>query len=233
MKSPSIVSLAVLLLVVFSAAMMVMKRPSPGASDADTNHPSPAVPEVDLLAHLEALAEGNQELRDRLSALELIPAAPARTPAAGYVTDEEFQAFREEVLAALDALAPGGAAKPAKLDEQVADALGEIRRQEAYAQAYANHEKSTSSVDGRVQGWSRWLGLDDVQQGQLNDLINERDEREREYLHAWKEGADEAALEEMRSSMHRDHFQSVRQILTPDQAATMSQKFGDGEDDEG
>ena len=116
-----------------------------------------------------------------------------------------------------------------KLEGQVAQALKKIRRDEAYRDAVAAHEKRTATLGQRVEIWSDWLELDDYQRDQLSGFMRVRDTREREYLDAWEKGASRETLDEMRRGYEREFIRSLRGAVTPAQAETLNEKFGDEE----
>ena len=189
-----------------------------------------AAPEVDLLGRLEFLAAENKQLQSRIASLELRP-APKRAPASGFVKQEAFEAFQEEVRAALLSGKPT-LAKAEELGEEVAVALDTIRRDEAYALALEDHEKMESGAERRIQGWSNWLKLDQGQEELMVGIMEEQRSRSGEVLRAWEDGVDSETIEAMQASARQDHFRSIRAILSPDQSDVMSGKFGDEEDDD-
>lgn len=229
MRSPLLVSFLALTLSVVGI-VLVLTQGTPSASDDGEGARQAAAPQVDLLGRLDALAVENRGLRSRLASLELRPAAN-RAPAAGFVPLGDFEAFQEEVRAALES---GGVAlaQPERLGEEVAVALDTIRRDEAYARAVGDHEKSEANVTQRIRGWSNWLGLDQGQEELMVGILADQSSRNAEVLRAWEEGADTETIEAMRTSVRRDHFRSIRAILSPEQSTMMSGKFGDEEDDD-
>ncbi len=229
MRNPLLVSFLALVLSLVGIFVTLTLGTSSAADGGGDDRPA-ATPQIDLLGRIDALASENQKLRSRLSSLELKP-APKRAPASGFVSQETFEAFQEEVRAALSAEKPL-LAKSEGLEKEVAVVLDTIRRDEAYAQAVRDHEKQEANVDGRIRGWSNWLELDQGQEELLVDILAEQSSRNSEVLRAWEEGADTETIEAMRASARQDHFRSVRAILSPEQAATMGSKFGDEEDDD-
>jgi len=189
-----------------------------------------AVPEVDLLGRIELLVAENKQLQSRIASLELRP-APKRAPATGFVQQEVFEAFQEEVRAALSKGKPT-LAKAEGLEEEVAVALDTIRRDEAYGRALEDHKKMEAGVERRIQGWSSWLALDQGQEELMVGIMEEQRSRNEEVLRAWEDGVDSETIEAMQASARQDHFRSIRAILSPDQSAQMSGKFGDEEDDD-
>lgn len=220
MNTPAVLS-ALALAVSGSVLFVVLGQPP--AAEA---RPEAAGPDSDLAGRLEALAAENEDLRARVQGLELVPAPTPREPVVGYVSRDEFEAFRDEVLAALEARG-GGKAAPKRIEDEVAVALDAIRRSEGISKATENLDKRSQDVDRRVQGWSRWLDLDESQAEQLSVLMEDRNAREREVLLSAKESGDGAGYEEQLQEIQRDFHRTVRTMLSPEQEATMNQKVGD------
>ena len=89
-----------------------------------------------------------------------------------------------------------------------------------------------AGVERRIQGWSSWLTLDQGQEELMVGIMEEQRSRNEEVLRAWEDGVDSETIEAMQASARQDHFRSIRAILSPDQSAMMSGKFGDEEDDD-
>ena len=220
MKSPAVLS--ALALAVSGAALLVVLGDAPGG-EARTDAVGP---EVDLSGRLEALAAENEKLRARVQSLELVPAPTPREPVAGYVSRDEFEAFRDEVLAALEGR-EGGKPTPKGIQEEVAVALDAIRRDESFTKASSDLDKRAGTVDRRVQSWSKWLDLDDGQAEQLAVMMEDRDAREREVLLSAKESGDAGDYQQQLREIELSYHTSVRTLLTPEQEAQINQKGGD------
>lgn len=181
-------------------------------------------------ARFEALERENEELRSRLRGLELdVPAAapnesaePQRQPDGGYVGRTEFEDFRREVRLALEGLGAGPLASQEGFQEQVAQALEELREDELKG-------KGGKQLEDEVSAYSNWLGFNEVQQEQWRVALEQRAARGQELLDAWQSGSvDEAGITQMKQQNAAAFEAEVTRILTPSQLTTYRSKSGGG-----
>ncbi len=243
MKSAMFVAVIALVMSAITMGVVLLEEE---ASSTHEGGPAPLIPastDVEILTRLEALRDVDRMLLERLARLEERPLPalektagdPANTEARSGV-DERLEVLAKE-LEALRATVEswsrpeGIPLPPEQLEGQVAEALESIQRDKEYAQALAGFEKRTASLEPRVQSWSNWLRLDEYQRIRLTEIMTERDVQERDFLKAWESGQDRESVDQMRKDSEREFFRSVRSLLSPDQAESFSEKFGDDEQD--
>lgn len=224
MKSTLVLSLLALLLCAAGLVTSLVNLKAAGNPTASEPAEEALHPEDDLRLRLKRLEEENGRLSDRLATLERLPVAPARQP----VTEEslpreEFEAFREEIAAALASRGPFGSETPQETllcKEQIADTLAEIRLEET-------QQAIQKKIDGRLEGLDetmpkleRWLQLTPQQSEQLRSVLLARYEREAELVRRWKEGEDPDVLGELKTSDLELHRAELARILSPHQLET-------------
>lgn len=242
--SPVVPLLAAAAIGALSAAVTTSLM-SPGAPrESEQASPAALVPEPspepssvpELLDQIRGLRDANQELRQRLAALELRPAPETRSPAQDFVPREVFDAFKEEVedwmvdriVAAADS--PEQAATP-EFREQVAEALQSIRKNEAVVRVKKDQEHRAAELEERVTRVSEWLALDSFQTNEMRTILSEKDERDRLLIRMWEEGTDNEVLGDTKRA-NREEFQTaLERVLAPQQLETFRSKYGgDGKD---
>lgn len=189
-----------------------------------------SVDEAAWAARFDALERENEELRSRLRGLELeVPQAapsesaePQRQPEGGYVSRAEFEAFQREMRLALEGLGAGPLASKEGFQEQVVQALDELREEER------QREKGKQFED-EIRAYSNWLGFNEVQQTQWRTALEQRAARNQQLYDAWKSGSvDDAGVAQMRQQNAAAFDAEVTRILTPDQLSTYRRKFAEG-----
>ena len=212
MKIPLIVSILALAL---SAGAVVAMLANPGASDPEESAVAPVVagPDAELLAEVEAL-------RERVAELEMspVPTPVERAPAPdGFVTKEDFAAFREEVLAALDGSSLVSSIQVPAFKDTLADTLEEINRDNAVAKADASYQKRVDGIDDRMTKLDASLGLDRRQSHALRSELLAKYEREAEIVRRYHQGEPDEVIGEVKMTDHRMHQEALASILTPEQ----------------
>lgn len=169
-----------------------------------------------LDARVSQLEEENSALRLRLAELENRPQGMARMPVKGFVSNEEFEEFQDEVLRTLhsnEAVVP----QPHVFKEQVASVLGEIRKEETVESIKGYHEKRHNRLDKDLEGLEKRLQLTPFQKDELRMTILAHYERESEQLRLWESGLKD---EDMGARKRQDgeQFQTdLESVLTPEQ----------------
>ena len=179
---------------------------------------------------LGALERENEELRSRLRGLELeVPevvsaewAEPQRQPEGGYVSRAEFEAFMREVRLALEGLGASPLASQEGFQEQVAQALDELREDERKG-------KGGRKLEDEISAYRDWLGFNEVQEEQWRVALEQRADRNQELRDAWQSGSvDEAGIAQMKQQNAAAFEAEVTRILTPSQLTTYRSKSGGG-----
>lgn len=173
-------------------------------------------------ARVQILMDQNARLLERIVALESRPAggAESRIVAGGsFVAQEDFDAFREEMLGALEGLGAGRltAARGGDLENEVVGALSQIRKDERAAAARAMEEKRLRRLDDRMAKMDDWLGLTPQQSGEMRSALQTQMDRNAELTRRWKAGEDSDALGELKAGDQEAHRAELSAILTPDQ----------------
>jgi len=234
MKGPLIVSLVALAL---SAVAVTSMLRGPEALEPDEGLsalPAPG-PEVELLARVEALSEENSELRERLTKLELRPAAQKREPAMqGFATVEEVDVLRSELAALREELASPDMlparpieASPAFKD-QVASTLTQLRKQERVDKVRSQLDRRLEHLEETMPKINEWLGLSAHQSNEMRSALLARYDRESELVRRWEAGEDPELLGEVKVADREAHRNDVRAFLTPDQLATYESRQSSG-----
>lgn len=174
---------------------------------------------AELAARVEALVAENRALRERLEVLELRPAVEARAPVVsldGLVPQEEFDAFKDSVEQALAGL--GGASPPAGgLKEQVAEALGTIRKEERVQSVKASQERRVAGLDETMPKLEERLGLSPYQSGRLRSALLAQYEREAELIRLWEQSVDDELLGQRKTDDLRTFSDELAGFLSEEQ----------------
>jgi len=189
---------------------------------------APELPSVDLQALQEAVSRLQKENQELRMELEMLGAAPAREPVAGFVPLAEFEAFRDEVLAALPKR--GAAAEvvagsaPDVFEDRVANALIEIRQKEQFDAVRDYHEKRNARFDEDVENLANWLEMNADQVSEMRRALLLQYDREAEQARRWEAGEDPQVLGELKRTDGEAFDRDLRTFLSDEQAET----FWDG-----
>ena len=211
---------AVLLLALWTTVAVPAEVVEPAAARAEAG-PS----------EVGALRDEVAALRRRLLAAEARPEplpsdAPEREPAGGYVSREEFEAFREELFARLDALDAGGAAVEAHpeaddpLKARVADVLQEVRKEEAVEGVRKYHDYRRERLEAHLETYQEWLGLDSYQVDEMRVALSTHYDREDEQMRRWEEGESDEALGQLKAIDGALFYEDLEAFLGPEQLET-------------
>ena len=239
MKSPLIVALLALAVSAVGFTTVFMNAPGPRSTPSKGSRgaaPEPAAtlgPGPDLLARIGELAQENRELRDRLTSLELRPAPEQRAPVTGaFVSREEFDAFRDELLASLGGsrrLVEASHEKPPPMEledfrEHVAGVLYDIRKQEAVAK-FRSLDERTAELDEDMPRFEEWLELTRDQSDRMRSVLLAQYEREADIIRRWEEGEDPEVLGAMKRNDREVHREELAEVLTPEQFETYTSRM--------
>lgn len=226
----SLLSIAIAILTLVAVLLVILlSKPSAPAGDAGGAVAPVTVPDAQLGARVEELAEENRALRDRIAMLENRPAPVTRVPVLdGLVSQEEFTAFQEEVRDALGTTAPETSVGDPGLRDQVALVLSEIRKGESVDKARSGLEQSAERIDATMGKVDEWLELSPDQSEAMRSALLARYERDAELVRLWEAGEDEEILGEIKTTNRADHLDEVSRFLTPDQFDRYFNRGGGG-----
>jgi len=175
------------------------------------------------LARLEQLELENQSLQASLSALqglsEIGVPPRQRESADEWVALADFTAWQKDVLDRLRELESRPNA-PQIFQEEVADAVSALRKQEM-AERYRNDaEKRIAGVDQSVERMSAWLDLTADQSNLVREVLVAREQRNQEMIDLWRSGADDEAVGERKRNDAALYDTEMVRILSPQQLET-------------
>ncbi|MDA1264665.1 MAG: hypothetical protein O2816_06260 [Planctomycetota bacterium] len=188
--------------------------------EVDAAAPSRGVPS-EVGDQLKALGRDNRALRSRVDMLAAKLAGSDRSPVEGYLTRADL----EELLESLQR-PDASPLKPAGVEfkDTVADALADVRREEAAARAIQRGEKAIAQLDGRTAKMTDWLGLDPGQSERMREILEAQLARDIELAQQWESGVDPELLGQTKQS-NADAFRGDMQgLLTADQWETYSSR---------
>ena len=189
---------------------------------------APQPPSVDLQALQEAVSRLQKENEELRMELEMLGAASRREPVAGFVPLAEFEAFRDEVLAALP---KNGAVEevvesstPDAFEEKVASALIEIRQKEQFDAVRDYHEKRNARLEEDVENLANWLEMNADQVSEMRRALLVQYDREAEQARLWEAGENPEVLGELKRTDGEAFDRDLRTFLSDGQVET----FWDG-----
>lgn len=196
-----------------------------GAQDAPEAQTSVATPgerrspeNEELVARLDALATENEMLRARLGELERRPAPASRKPE-GFVSQEEFDAFREQMRAALAGPAPL-MSEPGALRDEIATALSDIRHEEAVQKVRDYQERRADRLEEDLVKLEEWLELSPYQAGAMRGILVAQYDREDEQRRLWEEGGADEILAERKRADGEEFYGELAEVLSEEQLNT-------------
>ena len=196
--------------------------------------PVPAQASAGLHAELDQLEQQGWILSERLSALEG-RSAPPGPPAAlsGYATEEELAALREELRMALGLRAPLAGRErldpgSAVFEEQVAEALSALRKQERARGYRAKQEGRLQWIAETMPKIEQWLALTPAQSGEMRAALEMQLQRDAQVLAAWEAGDGGESLGQVKQQNLQTHYQELSVILTPEQLQTYWSRVNGG-----
>jgi len=183
------------------------------SADNTTEVVSEALPDVKLLAQVQALQEENATLSERISALELRPVPTERVAA---VDNSDFE---EEVRAFMAKNEVKGGATPVALQSKVENALTAIREQEEIEKAEVARQKRDRWIANTIDKYSSDLGLTQFQTEEMNRTWIAKAEADAELGRIWESGseADRANIGALKEANNERHQANLQGFLSTDQ----------------
>jgi len=183
------------------------------SADNTTEVVSEALPDVKLLAQVQALQEENATLSERISALELRPVPTERVAA---VDNSDFE---EEVRAFMAKNEVKGGATPVALQSKVESALTAIREQEEIEKAEVARQKRDRWIANTIDKYSSDLGLTQFQTEEMNRTWIAKAEADAELGRIWESGseADRANIGALKEANNERHQANLQGFLSTDQ----------------
>ncbi len=228
MKNPILLSLVALIVSVVALAALLFRVPVGELEALPVALPGAGQSQAELLARLDALSEETRRLRNQLALLESSPSPEARTPVLdGFVSQEEFEAFRDEMRAAFAersefVVPPSGQSD--EFEAQVADTLSKIRLTESVEAARSKLSKLAGEVDATMPKITSWLELTPSQSESMRTALLDLYDREADLVRRWEAGEDPELLGETKRIDRETHRAQVAAFLTPQQLETYTSR---------
>ena len=174
---------------------------------------SEALPDVKLLAQVQALQEENATLSERISALELRPVPTER------VASIDNSDFEEEVRAFMAKNEVKGGATPVALQSKVESALTAIREQEEIEKAEVARQKRDQWISSTIAKAAPELGLTQFQTEEMNRTWIAKAEADAELGRIWESGSetDRANIGALKEANNERHQANLQGFLSTDQ----------------
>lgn len=174
---------------------------------------------LEAMGAIDDLLAESMQMHRRIEVLENTPEPIVRDPVDGYVSQQTFEAFQKEVR---DTLARQSDARvePEEFKGQIAGALIEIRRQEAFDKVREYQEKREDRLEEDIEKMADWLELGPHQVEGVRGALLAQYDREQEQRRLWEEGADEEVLGELKRTDGEAFDADLRGILTDEQRET-------------
>ncbi|MBC8329375.1 MAG: hypothetical protein H8E31_11575 [Planctomycetes bacterium] len=195
-----------------------------GPGGASGGASGPALTDAGLRAELDRLQERQWILGQQLEMLEDRPSAQASVAPslAGYATEDQLLALREEVRRSLGLPLPQGG--PGWLDpasggfeDLVAETLADLRKGEAARGFRAKQEGQLQRLDDTMPKIERWLGLTPAQTGEMRAALQMQLQRDAQVVAAWEAGGSGESLGLVKRQNLEAHYQELAAILDPGQ----------------
>ena len=147
------------------------------------------------------------------------------------VSQQELGELREalaEALAAKEVLQKTPLADPERFEEQVADSLVRIRKEEAVQKVRQHQDKRTERLEEDVAKIEEWLDLSAPQSDALRTALLTHYEREAEVRRLWEEGTPDEILGEQKRADGEAFYADLGEFLEPDQLESFWSSVGAG-----
>lgn len=234
MNKPPILSVLAFFIGVVALATALLRSPGPvPAPRGEVTQGVDPSSYREVLTRLDRLTEDNRVLRDSVAMLENASIAAPRTPVdTDHVTRSDFDTFRDEIRAALEAGAVGATlsakAKSADFKDEVAGTLREIRGEEARAATEAKHQRRVDRLDKLMPKLEAGLGLTGGQSNDLRAALVSHYDRQAELTRRWQAGEDPDVLGDVKRSDRQTHMAELSAILTPEQLQSFRESGAGG-----
>jgi hypothetical protein len=169
-----------------------------------------------LVARIADLEEQGRSLREELARIETTVAAASRVPVEPDVSPEDLEALRDELERALAGM-PASEPRAAALEEQVAEALTRIRREERAGTIRDQQERRLERLDEVLPQLEQRLGLTRYQSSRMRTALIDRYEREAEMLRMWQDGAGDQAVGQQKRADAEAFRDELASFLDEDQ----------------
>jgi hypothetical protein len=211
-----LLALACVLSALAATGFLLFGSPAPQAQEQTLSLPS----DEGLTARIDAVVEENRRLRDRISMLEARPMETQRAPITeDFVTRAELEALRQELLAqAADSGAQS--ADPLRWKAQVAEALTQVRKDEAVQSTRNFQEKRLARLDDDLLIVQAKLQLEPSQTSALRPVLQAAYDREAEVRRLWESGVDPQMLADRKAGDLEMFRTDIGRVLTPTQLDT-------------
>ena len=203
-----------------------------GAAASDPTSTGPVRDQSAAAIERNALLESRiEDLEARLRAAEMrkpTPAPTERVAAAPVITREEF----EELMARVDGMTaakPKSSSKSGKslakgdpvfddaFEDQVREALEQVRFEETVAKVRNDQERRIGRIDEDVAALTERLGLSRSQADEMHRALSTQYERETELVRRWQEGVADDILGEEKGTMYADFQADLESFLDEEQ----------------
>jgi len=210
-----------------AGASVALMLGSPSASVPRPIAPqhTPSAEDAALVARVAGLEEQCRALQDRHARLEALQMAASRAPAAPAVSSEDLEALRAELESAR---AGAPEPRPADLEDQVAEALTAIRREERAAAIRDRQERRLERLDEVLPQLEQRLGLTRYQSGRMRTALEDRYEREAELMSLWQGGAGDEVVRQRKQADAEAFRDDLASFLTEDQLQGFWSGGGEG-----
>ena len=192
---------------VASYALLPTTTRAEGGGEQEASPGTDAVSRNDLEQVVRAL-EG---LEGRVQELELRPSTTVRSPAGGAASPEDLAALRAELEEVKRA--GGNPAVVQDLEETIAGAVQSLRDGEALVEALEASKAGPAEITRLM---TSYLGLSEVQAGQVRDLYEEMAERGQQAMKDWASGTG-GSLIEVTKKIEEESQIRLEQLLYPEQ----------------
>ncbi len=177
---------------------------------------------LDFQSSIDSLQIANEQLRERLAALEMQSGSRSRVPSNGFASMDDIESLEKKLTNSLNSIDSGDAAIT---KERLAETLATIRHEEAVAKEKEKQAKWSAALETRVEKYSEWLQLDTYQEEELRQALVSKDERNSEMLQLWESGAPHEEVGAVKRENETFFQENLQRFLTPNQLQTFQQRL--------
>ena len=173
---------------------------------------------------LRALQNDSREMLERIAALEQRPLPTSSFSAKPAVTKEDLAALTKQLEARI-----AERSTPKALQDQVADTLHAVRKEESAARAQKKADARRAGREKRLERISQELNLSTQQTEDLRLEFEARALRNAEVKRVWEETPE--LIGSVKTAAHQAHQTALGRIFTPQQLETyQASQLGGGKD---